>query len=149
MSNFNFACRFEKLEDGTEIVRCRDLPELLSYSTNEMNEANGEPIDNESLAKYAVLDAIAFRFGDRTAIPEATSALPGEFVVELTLNQVAKILLSNEMVFQGISRAELARRTGLKLPEITRLLSINHPTKIERIDAAMRVLGKRFTLLTI
>lgn len=31
MCNFNFACHFVKVEDGTEIIKCRDIPELLSW----------------------------------------------------------------------------------------------------------------------
>ena len=61
MSNFDFPCRFEKLEDGTEIVRCRDLPELLSYSVD------GEPLEN--WARYAVEDCVEFRIKDGELIP--------------------------------------------------------------------------------
>lgn len=82
MSNFDFPCRFEKLEDGTEIVRCRDLPELLSYSVD------GEPLEN--WARYAVEDCVEFRIKDGELIPEASPALPGEYVVRLSANQVAK-----------------------------------------------------------
>jgi hypothetical protein len=63
MSNFDFPCRFEKLKDGTEIVRCRDLPELLSYSVD------GEPLEN--WARYAVEDCVEFRIKDGELIPEA------------------------------------------------------------------------------
>ena len=57
MSNFDFPCRFEKLKDGTEIVRCRDLPELLSYSVD------GEPLEN--WARYAVEDCVENLFRRR------------------------------------------------------------------------------------
>jgi antitoxin HicB len=138
MSNFDFPCRFEKLEDGTEIVRCRDLPELLSYSVD------GEPLEN--WARYAVEDCVEFRIKDGEIIPEASPALPGEYVVHLDANQVAKILLSNEMVRDGVSRAELAKKAELKLPEVTRILDIHHPTKIDRIETILRSLGHRLQL---
>ena len=129
---------FEKLEDGTEIVRCRDLPELLSYSVD------GEPLEN--WARYAVEDCVEFRIKDGELIPEASPALPGEYVVRLSANQVAKILLSNAMARDGVSRAELAKKAELKLPEVTRILDVHHPTKIDRIEATLRSLGHRLQL---
>lgn len=41
---------------------------------------------------------------DQTLIPEATPPLDGEYVVELSLAQVAKILFSNKMALRGITR---------------------------------------------
>ena len=138
MSNFDFPCRFEKLKDGTEIVRCRDLPELLSYSVD------GEPLEN--WARDAVEDCVEFRIKDGELIPEASPALPGEYVVHLSANQVAKILLSNAMARDGVSRVELAKKAELKLPEVTRILDVRHPTKIDRIEATLRSLGHRLQL---
>lgn len=30
MKNFDFACYFETANDGTILIKCRDLPQLLS-----------------------------------------------------------------------------------------------------------------------
>ena len=108
MSNFDFPCRFEKLEDGTDIIRCRDIPELLSYSVD------GEPLEN--WARYAVEDCVEFRIKDGELNPD------------------------------GVSRAELAKKAELKLPEVTRILDIHHPTKIDRIETILRSLGHRLQL---
>ena len=48
ITNFNFACRFLKAEDGTEIIKCRDLPELLSWSVDEKPQ--------ETWVRYAIED---------------------------------------------------------------------------------------------
>ena len=77
---------------------------------------------------------------------KAFVALPGEYVVHLSANQVAKILLSNAMARDGVSRVELAKKAELKLPEVTRILDVRHPTKIDRIEATLRSLGHRLQL---
>ncbi len=141
MSTFNFACKFLKVEDGTEIIRCRDLPELLSWSS-----------DGETLgqwARYAVEDCIAFRMKDGELIPEASDPQEGEYVVTLTTSEEAKILLHNEMVKGHISRAEFARRAGMRLSDVTRLLNIKHQTKIDTIAKALNVVGKQLKLSVV
>lgn len=138
MSNFNFACHFLKAEDGTEIIKCRDIPELLSWP------ADGE--SKEEWARYAVEDCIAFMMKDGIKVPCASPALPGEFVVELTPTEEAKILLHNEMVDANVGRSALAIKAGLSLPEVTRLLNLKHRTKIDSLALALNSLGKRFNL---
>lgn len=141
MSNFNFACKFLKVEDGTEIIKCRDLPELLSWPSE------GETL--EQWARYAVEDCIAFRMGDGEVIPEASEPEDGEFVVKLTANEEAKILLHNEMVKGNVSRAEFARKAQMRLPDVTRLLNIKHPTKIDTVANALNVLGMELRLSVV
>ena len=141
MAGFNFSCKFLKVEDGTEIIKCRDLPELLSW-----------PEDGETLeqwAKYAVEDCIAFRIKDGEIIPEASDPEPGEYVVKLTTSEEAKILLHNEMVKGNISRAEFARRANMRLPDVTRLLNIKHQTKLDTIASALQVVGKQLKLSVV
>lgn len=113
--------RREFLLDGTVIVKCRDLPELLSWP------AEGET--PEGWARFAVEDCITFRMKDGEKIPVATPPEPGEFVVRLTATAEVKILLHNEMVEAGVSRAELGCRAGMRLPDVSRLLNIRHPPK--------------------
>ena len=69
------------MDDGTQVIRCRDLPELLS------RPAEGETF--ETWARYAVLDCIGFRQKHGEAIPTPSEPLPGEFVVSLTSDEVA------------------------------------------------------------
>lgn len=133
--------RREFLLDGTVIVKCRDLPELLSWP------AEGETPEN--WARFAVENCIVFRMKDGERIPVTTPPEPGEFVVRLTATAEAKILLHNEMVEAGVSRAELGRRAGLRLPDVTRLLNIRHPTKIDTVKAALNALGKDLGLCVV
>ena len=138
MKNFNFACRFVNADDGTVLIKCRDLPELLSWSVD------GQPV--EVWARYAVEDCLAFMIKQGLEIPYASPAQKGEHVVELDPSETAKILLSNEMVKNKIGRARLAEKANLTLPEVTRLLNLKHKTKIESISRALNSLGKRLNL---
>jgi antitoxin HicB len=64
-------------------------------------------------------------------------------VVELSPSIAAKVLLLNEMLRQRVRPIDLARRLGTTRQEVNRLTNLRHPTKIDRIDAALRTLGKR------
>lgn len=141
MNGFNFACKFLKVEDGTDIIKCRDLPELLSWPSE------GETL--EQWARYAVEDCLMFRMRDGEVIPEASDPEPGEYVVRLTPNEEAKILLHNEMVREHVSRANLAKKANLRLPDVTRLLNLKHKTKIETIVSALNAVGKDLKLTVV
>ena len=58
----------------------------------------------------------------------------------------AKVLLLNEMLRQKVRPAELARRIGTTPQEVNRLTNLRHASKIDRVDAAMRALGKRLVV---
>lgn len=113
------------------------MPELLS------RPAEGETL--EQWAHYAVKDCVASRLKDGLKVPEATPPEDGEYVVEISLTEEAKIILHNEMVRAKVSRSALAEKNNLTLPEVTRLLNYNHRTKIETIDSALRSLGKKLS----
>ena len=141
--SFNFACHFLNVEDGSQIIKCRDLPELLSWPEN------GETL--EQWSRYAVMDCILFRMKDGEIIPSASKAESGEYVVRLSASVEAKIHLHNTMVEQGVSRVALSKLTGLTLPEVSRLLNINQPTKIDTVVSALNHLGKdlKFSLVSM
>ncbi|WP_368639511.1 hypothetical protein ABRZ04_10880 [Castellaniella ginsengisoli] len=53
------------------------------------------------------------------------------------------VLLASEMVRQGIRKADLARALGIHPPQVDRLLDLGHASKIESVEAALSVLGRR------
>ena len=67
-------------------------------------------------------------------------------MVDLSPSVAAKVLLLNEMLRQKVRPIDLARRLGTTKQEVNRLTNLRHPTKIDRIDAALRALGKRLYL---
>lgn len=83
---------------------------------------------------------------EQRLVPSPSKPKQGQDVVELPPSIAAKVLLLNEMVRQHVRPIELARRIGVTRQEVTRLTDLKHATKIDRIDAALRALGKRLML---
>jgi len=126
-------------KDGKSIlVTFPDIPEAITQGDNRE--------DALAMAKDALALAIEFYFEDQRLVPMPSNPRRGQAVVELPPSLAAKILLLNEMLRQKVRPAELARRLGTTKQEVNRLTDLRHPTKIDRIDAALRVLGKRLFL---
>jgi len=98
------------------------------------------------MARGALELAMEFYFEDNRPVPMPSLPKRGQAVVELAPSVAAKVLLLNEMIRQDVRPAELARRIGSTRQEVNRLTDIKHPTKIDRIDVALRALGKRLIL---
>lgn len=116
------------------MVTFRDIPEAIAQG-DTFEEAMQE-------AEEALMTAMEFYFEDRRAVPEPSAQQEGEFHVPLPPSVVAKVILLNEQIAQGVSNAELARRMGTRQQEMQRITSLSHATKIDTIDRALRALGK-------
>ena len=67
----------------------------------------------------------------------------GQHSVTLPAVVTSKVLLSNEMIRQGVRKAEMARRLGVHTPQVDRLLNLRHSSRIEQVEAALETLGRR------
>lgn len=54
----------------------------------------------------------------------------------------SEVLLANEMVRQGVRKAELARRLDVHMPQVDRLVDLRHSSKLENLEKAFQTLGK-------
>jgi len=59
---------------------------------------------------------------------------------------VAKIYLANTMIEKRIQKTELAKRLGCHMQQVDRLLDLCHASKVERVEEALKVLGKGLEL---
>ena len=87
-------------------------------------------------------------FDEYRPVPPPSRPKRGQSVVELPVSVAAKVLLLNEMLRQKVRPIDLARLIGTTKQEVNRLTDLKHATKIDRIDAALRALGKRLILDT-
>ena len=118
-------------DDGTILVTSPDFPELTTFGLDR-TEALARAID-------ALDEAIAARVHMGRDIPSPSS---GETrVILLTLTAV-KVTLYQGMKDQGIGKAELARRLGWHLPQVDRVLDVNHRSRLDRMDAALEAIGR-------
>ena len=126
-------------KDGKYItVSFPDVPEAHTFGKNREHAV--------AMAKEALEAAMEFYFDDQRIVPLPSRPERGQPVVELAPSVAAKVLLLNEMLRQKVRPVELARRIGTTRQEVNRLTNLKHATKIDRIDAALRALGKRLYL---
>jgi antitoxin HicB len=124
--------------EGFIVVSFPDIPEAHTQGVDR-----AEALE---MAKEAVELSMEFYFDDKRPVPMPSPPKRGQAVVELAPSVAAKVLLLNEMLRQNVRPVELARRIGTTKQEVNRLTDLKHATKIDRIDAALRALGKRLFL---
>ena len=119
-------------DDGTLLVTSPDFPELTTF---------GEDRD-EAVARavHALEEAIAARIHDRKDIPPPSQ---GETYALLPTLTSVKVMLYQGMRDQGVGKAELARRLGWHLPQVDRVLDVQHRSRLDQMDAALGAIGRR------
>ena len=127
--------------DGGFVVTFADIPEAISQGETEAEAMK---------AAYAALEtALDFYFDDKRAVPAPSKAAAGQAVIGLSASLSAKVLLLNEMIYQNIRPAELARRLGTRPQDVNRLTNLRHTTRIDSIAAALQAMGKQMDIRVI
>lgn len=118
--------------NGTYLIQYPDLPEGAAVS--ESPDAGAEAAEGLEAVLQMYIDV-------RRPIPMPSGV--GDGAISVGAMRTAKVLLSNEMVRQGVRKADLARRLGLHGPQVDRLLDLSHNSKMDAIEAACTELGRR------
>jgi antitoxin HicB len=66
--------------------------------------------------------------------------------VALKVAAAGKVALHNAMLEAGKRKADLARMLNLAPSLVDRLLSLSHKSRIEQIETALAVMGKRLVV---
>ena len=127
----------ERDTNGTLLVTFPDFAEAVTFGEDES--------DALLRAAGALKTVLAARIDDREAIPLPSPAA-GRPCVVLPALIAAKVLLYRAMREGGVRKAHLARRLGWHGPQIDRLLDLNHASRLDQIEAALAVLGKRLSI---
>ncbi|MCH4880130.1 type II toxin-antitoxin system HicB family antitoxin [Pseudomonas sp. TMW22090] len=135
---YDYAIRFEEDDSQGLAVFCRDLPELNSFGEDK-SHAISETLD-------AIETTLSIYVDQRRAIPAASEPQNGEHVVHLPAVVVAKIALWNEMMSRGMRKADLCRSLGVSQTQGDRLVDFLHTSKMEQLESALAVLGKRLSV---
>ena len=117
-------------DDDTILVTSPDFPELTTFG-DDRQEAIAR-------AKDALEEAIAARIHDRKDIPQPSQGATRAVLPTLT---AIKVMLYQGMRDQGVGKAELARRLGWQLPQVDRVLDIQHHSRLDQMDAALGAIG--------
>ena len=125
-------------EDGRILVSFPGVPGVHTYGDDEP-EALERAVDALETMLMGVIE-------DRGEIPEpGRPKRRGRFVTLPALTD-AKVRLYKTMRAQQVGKAELARRLNCHLPQIDRLLDLSHSSRLDQIEQAFLVLGKRLEI---
>lgn len=131
-----YPVKLTKDTNDTWLVEFPDVPEAVTFGEDH----------EEALAR--AIDALETAFmgyvGDRKDIPKP-SAIKKYSVILPALTE-AKLALYSSMRSQKVGKAELARRLNCHLPQVDRLLDLMHASRLDQLEAAFRVLGKRLAI---
>ena len=109
-------------------------------------EAHQRPPVLAGTATDAMETALSIYVDQRRPIPPARTQGPAHEVLRLPMLTVAKIALWNARFEEEVSKSELARRLGVNRPQVDRMVDFLHASKIEQIERALAVLGRRLTI---
>jgi antitoxin HicB len=125
-------------EGSKTMVSFPDFPHVHTYGDDE-GEALVRAVDALETYLMSMIE-------DREPIPEPRRPRRKQRFITLPALTEAKIELYRQMRAEGIGKAELARRLDCHLPQIDRLLNLNHASRLDQIEQALLAVGKRLTI---
>lgn len=127
-------------DDGSLLVSFVDIPEAHTFANDE----------DEIVARGTdcALTALEGYMRDRRQIP-APSRRPTGPTVVLPALATAKVGLYEAMRNAGVRKAELARRLRWHMPQVDRLLSLRHGSRLEHLEAALAVLDHHLEMRVV
>lgn len=125
-------------ETGTALASFPDIPFAHSVGDDE-----AEALLN---AEDALVTAFEIFEENREAIPMPSEPAKGQPVAILSIVVAAKVALYNAMLSESKRKVDLARLLNVTPTWVDRLLSFRHKSRIEQIETALAVLGKRLVV---
>jgi len=119
-------------DNGSLLVTAPDIPEAVTFGEDRE--------DALARAADAIETAIMGFMSAREDIPAPKAK--GQDYVSLPALSVAKIELYRAMRADGVGKTALAKRLGVALPQIDRLLDLRHASRLDAIERAFAALGR-------
>jgi antitoxin HicB len=120
-------------DNDTLLVTCPLLPMVVTFGADEA-DARLHAVD-------AIETALASLIDDGEEIPMPEGDDPN--AVRLPTLTAIKVELYRALREAGITRAELARRLDWNRESVDRLFRLDHRSRLDQLEAALHVLGKR------
>jgi antitoxin HicB len=133
----NYTVKLDR-EGARVLVSFPDFPNVHTFGDDE-EEALLRAVDALESMLMAMIE-------DRKDIPQPSRAKRGQSTITLPALTEAKIELYRQMRASKVGKAELARRLHCHLPQIDRLLDLNHGSRLDQIEQALLAVGKRLTI---
>ena len=124
--------------EGGFTITFPDLPEAITQGESEEDAA--------AMAEDALVTALSFYTdgGERLPPPSPARGRPLAYVPPLV---AAKLALHDAMLIARVSNVALARQLGTDEKTVRRLRDPLHQSRINQVDAALRLLGKRMGIV--
>lgn len=124
-------------EDGGYVVTLPDIP----YGATQGDDIAEALAQAEDFLEEAVLGMMAH--GEDVPLPSAANGRPTVALPALT---AAKLEAYRAMRAAGLNKTQLAERLGWQPSQVTRLFDGRHASRLDQIEAALRVLGRRLVV---
>ncbi len=123
---------------GGFIASFPDVPEALTEA--------GTKDEALVLAQDALVVALSGYLDDRAEVPQPSRPKRGQALVALPPLIALKLAIYRALREQGVSQSELARRLGCDSRQVRRILDLDHHSRLDLLDAALKALGKKLLL---
>jgi antitoxin HicB len=132
-----YPVKLSKDTNASILVDVPDIPEVHTFG-EDRDEALARAVD-------AIETALMGYIEDRRDIPAPRTLRSKRSKEGITLSALteAKLALYMAMRTCKVGKAELARRLNCHLPQVDRLLDLGHGSRLDQLEAAFQVLGKR------
>ena len=132
-----YPAKLTKDEDGF-VITFRDIPEAITQGDTH-NEAM-------EMAEDALLTAMDFYFEDNRQVPLPSKPKKDEVLINLPISAATKVMLLNTLLEKGVTQTELAKLMGIRPQQVTRIVNLEHTTKIDTVERAFRALGRELDI---
>jgi antitoxin HicB len=134
-----YPAKFEPAEEGGFVITFPDFGWGVSQA------------DDEAAGLEMATDLLETIIGEEVrkgnSLPEPSRPLRGKGrLIALPALASSKVELYSEFRRSGMTKSELARRTGINKVNIDRLFSLRHASRFDQIEAGFAALGKRIVL---
>lgn len=130
------ASQFDPKDKGY-VVSFSDVPEA--------NTQGDDRADALRMASEALELALSFYVEKGQPLPKP-SARRGKPLVAPSLVGCMKLGIYEAMRAQKVRKTDLAKKLGWHRPQVDRLLDLSHESRIDQLEAAYKVLGKKVSL---
>jgi antitoxin HicB len=124
--------------NGTVIAQALDAPGALTVGRDEP-DAVAQAVD-------ALITLFAHLMAQGEPLPQPSRPKRAQPCATLPPTVAAKLAIYRAMRDAGIAEVALAGRLGCELRQVRRLLDLDHPSRLDQLDAALAALGKRLVL---
>lgn len=132
--NLNYPVTLEPDTNNTVLVSFPDVPEAHTFGDDEA-EALLRAVD-------ALETALSFYTDAGGDLPKAGKPKRGQRTVRPSAQACLALAIYQSMREDGVRKSELARRLGWHMPQVDRVLDLNHASRLDRSEAALAALGR-------